>query len=75
MFSSEVGYLDGGLHCEGGMCAFFKDGNLFHCLNIRIMLSSHVPVTCKVLKERRTTDVMLISAEFQDVTFDTSNKR
>ena len=23
LFSSEVGYLDGGIHCEGGMCPFF----------------------------------------------------
>jgi len=23
VFSSVVGYLDGGIYCEGGMCAFF----------------------------------------------------
>jgi hypothetical protein len=49
-------------------CVFFsKMGILFIALIYN--------ATCKVLKVRRMTDVMLISAEFKDVAFDTSNKR
>jgi hypothetical protein len=48
VFSSVVGYLDEGVHCEGGMC---KVGVLF--IALIIMLSRPVPATYKVHKERR----------------------
>jgi hypothetical protein len=63
-----------GLFTVREKCVLFsKMGMLF--IALIIMLSRPVPATCKVLEERRTTDVMLISAEFQDVIFGTNNKR
>ena len=50
VFSSMVGYLDGGIDCEGGISPFFlKIGNCFNYFNTCLMLSRPVPATCTVL--------------------------
>ena len=51
VFSSMVGYLDGGIYCEEGMYPFFfsKMLNFFNCFNTRCLAGLFLPQHCTVL--------------------------